>query len=613
VFSAAQNVTNTLNNITTLAPGNKAKTVNTQPEIKEVDSPIVETLSEKTNGIDVEQKEPAVKTLGMGDLSLSHLGISENSVSNTPTSTKFPEETRGRSDTINTYDDPYTSRNVLGAPFSMHEGAETGSTSNLDDSTIVRPRSFYGGASAGERTPPPGSIFEGKSGIQRSGSIRSAVGNRRKRNSSATTGGFGTIGAAIAAANGSIARPNGPGEGPKITGFAVASKKRNRDFHQLFRSVPDDDYLIEDYSCALQKEILVHGRLYISEGHMCFSSNIFGWVTTLVMSFDEIVSVEKRNTALVFKNALMISTLVNKHTFASFTSRDSTYDLLIGIWKLGHPSLRSTLNGEPLDEPGGDKTEKYDVKAEESNHGSASGSESEDGSEDVYDEDEEDGSDVDGDDGSAGGSDNAAKVVSRKTSAAVVASGSAPELAKFDSPAAASADFPGPVTHAPTTCTDGDTHYPKVVADEVISAPLGKVYNLLFGQPSVSWMKDWFANDQKCTELNFEDLALTQDNKSRGYTYIKPLPGSIGPRQTKCICTETLDHFDLERSVSVSVSTITPDVPSGNVFSTKTRYCLTWAEGNATRLQMNCVIEWTGKSWLKGMSPQLNPRKTSSC
>ncbi|RJE16664.1 GRAM domain protein, partial [Aspergillus sclerotialis] len=61
---------------------------------------------------------------------------------------------------------------------------------------------------------------------------------------------------------------------PRLTGFAVASKKRNRDFHQLFRSVPEDDYLIEDYSCALQREIILAGRIYVSEGHICFSSNI---------------------------------------------------------------------------------------------------------------------------------------------------------------------------------------------------------------------------------------------------------------------------------------------------------------------------------------------------
>lgn len=35
------------------------------------------------------------------------------------------------------------------------------------------------------------------------------------------------------------------GTGQKITGFAVASNKRNREFHATFRSVPDADYLLD--------------------------------------------------------------------------------------------------------------------------------------------------------------------------------------------------------------------------------------------------------------------------------------------------------------------------------------------------------------------------------
>jgi GRAM domain len=79
-----------------------------------------------------------------------------------------------------------------------------------------------------------------------------------------------------------------------ITGFAVQSGKRNRDFHALFKSVEESDYLIEgiclpysidiDYSCALSKEILVQGRMYISEHYICFNSNIFGWVTNVFES-----------------------------------------------------------------------------------------------------------------------------------------------------------------------------------------------------------------------------------------------------------------------------------------------------------------------------------------
>ena len=34
-----------------------------------------------------------------------------------------------------------------------------------------------------------------------------------------------------------------------VTGFAVASNKRNTDFHELFPSVPEGDYLIEGAHC----------------------------------------------------------------------------------------------------------------------------------------------------------------------------------------------------------------------------------------------------------------------------------------------------------------------------------------------------------------------------
>src|SRR4029434_6723815 len=40
-------------------------------------------------------------------------------------------------------------------------------------------------------------------------------------------------------------------------------------------------FLSPDYSCALQKDILLQGRLYLSENWLCFYSNIFGWETTV--------------------------------------------------------------------------------------------------------------------------------------------------------------------------------------------------------------------------------------------------------------------------------------------------------------------------------------------
>lgn len=36
-----------------------------------------------------------------------------------------------------------------------------------------------------------------------------------------------------------------------------------------------------DYACALQRDILLQGRLYLSENWLCFHSNIFRWETTV--------------------------------------------------------------------------------------------------------------------------------------------------------------------------------------------------------------------------------------------------------------------------------------------------------------------------------------------
>ncbi|KAH6634536.1 hypothetical protein B0J18DRAFT_416502 [Chaetomium sp. MPI-SDFR-AT-0129] len=586
MFSAVQNTANQLSTtIPSLAQGppkGKATPVKEQGEREAADSVEVESVA--SHRPSTEPKEPAVKTLGMGDLSLSHLGIVEPpSTAPSPVVSRFADvDTRGRSES---------------APLDPHAAG----VDLLDDANGSRPRSVQEAAGPGERTTPAGSVYEDKPGVHRSGSIRSAIGHRRNRGSSIATHGTtatSTIGAAIAAANSSLANPT-TGT-PKLTGFAVANKKRNRDFHVLFKSVPDDDYLIEDYSCALQREILAHGRLYVSEGHLCFSSNILGWVTTLVMSFDEIVAVEKRSTALVFKNGLEISTLHAKHVFASFASRDTTYDLIIKIWKLGHSQLQSSLNGVRLEEPGGDRTEKLDVEAVSvtGTHSiSGSDDESEEG-DDVYDEDEDDdGSQAAGSVSNAPVSDLNEKAVPRKVSGGAAAA----EKPEDGSSGGAGTDFPGPATHAPTDCGDSATHFEKVLGDDVIPAPLGKIYTMMFGPASAAWMGQWITTNQKCFDLQMEDKqGLTDAIRTRNYTYIKPLNASIGPKQTKCVVTEQVEQLDLEKAVSVLVSTQNPDVPNGNLFVVKTRYCLSWAEGNGTRIQVNNVIEWSGKSWIKG-------------
>jgi hypothetical protein len=84
-------------------------------------------------------------------------------------------------------------------------------------------------------------------------------------------------------------------------------------------------------------------------------------------------------------------------------------------------------------------------------------------------------------------------------------------------------------------------------------------------------------------------------------SYIKPLTGSFGPKQTKCELRDETVHLDYDDFVSTVTTTRTPDVPSGGVFAVKTRTCIMWASPNATRVIVSSSIEWSGRSFIKGM------------
>ncbi|KAI8942176.1 hypothetical protein NX059_000263 [Plenodomus lindquistii] len=606
IFSAAQNAANNITDTIANNPVSKQKTAQQPQKEEETQSTdggeevIGPETADASTAQESEKRRPAIETLGSGNLSLAHLGINEsNEVNPMSSATNITMKADEASAKV---EDVAAAQAVSAA----YAGEKALSVASERPRSLTAASAQTGAGAASPPRQPEVTDSPAASSVQRQGSIRSRISGgrrRRHRGSSAATGHTTAIGPGASTAT---LAPSAALNGNRLngTGFAVASPKRNRDFHALFKSVPEDDYLIEDYSAALQKEILLHGRLYVSEGHLCFSSNILGWVTNLVISFDEVVSVEKKSTAVVFPNAIVIQTLHARNVFASFLSRDPTYDLIIGIWKISHPNLKSSLNGVFVDGTG-DKTEKAESV------GSEDGS-LQDSEDDVYDEDAEDddgmGSYTEAGEGSVAGSEvDAAPAETRKVSGAIAqAVGGAGELADAAKAAtngvAASNDFPGSTSHAPTECGDTDQHYDKLLIDTTIPAPLGKVYSLMFGPASGVFMRKWLIEDQKSTDLQMEDdkKGLGEDKKNFNYSYIKPLNAPVGPRQTKCNIAMTLEQFDLEKAVSVQCSTSTPDVPSGSIFLTKTRYCLMWGPGNSTRLIMTFTVEWSGKSWLRG-------------
>ncbi|KAI9350664.1 hypothetical protein BDR26DRAFT_851293 [Obelidium mucronatum] len=160
---------------------------------------------------------------------------------------------------------------------------------------------------------------------------------------------------AVAVLKGGKMRSNGIGNGGSVgdlsSGLAnpsPVSQKRNKDWHDLFPNIDPDELLLDDWVCAWQREVLLQGRMYLSERHICFNANIFGWSHSLTLDLDDMVSVEKKSIGGFIPNSIEIATMLGqKHYFASFIARDSTYEAITRQWGNSSRAIRmKTFNKE---------------------------------------------------------------------------------------------------------------------------------------------------------------------------------------------------------------------------------------------------------------------------
>lgn len=385
-----------------------------------------------------------------------------------------------------------------------------------------------------------------------------------------------------------------------------ASEKRNREFHQIFKRIPPNEKLIDEFGCALSKDILVQGRMYLSEHYICFNSNILGWVTNIIIPLQEVIQIEKKSTAVLFPNGMIIRTLYHKYVFATFLSRDSTFALITNVWHgvlLGdnvesnsitdkkrtdkNYSSESTTNDEELfpngsqNRNGEDSDDGDDDNDEDRGGSSIVVSQSEASSLDNFLANRTDGDDI--------------KVVNSRSS-------NGNNVGQADSKSSDGfhgLPIVGPLTHSQTDIGYSKGSDETFISDDVVKAPLGVVFLVLFGPDNSNFIK--ILKDQKNYDISDEDITeLSTDSKERNYTYTKPLNGPIGPKKTKCIIKDRLVEYDTDKYILVEQITTTPDVPSGNSFQVKTKIFLSWAENNCTRIYSLTVVEWSGRSWIKG-------------
>ena len=138
---------------------------------------------------------------------------------------------------------------------------------------------------------------------------------------------------------------------------------RTDEVRRIFGLDPDEQ-LINDYLCALKKKVLLQGRLFVFERHLCFHASLFGYHKTKIIPFERVENVKKRKN-VGFPNSIEVTwkqyppqsppvpeaihqsnvsdasgpntsdsaPLDSKREFfTSFLSREDAYRLVLGLW-----------------------------------------------------------------------------------------------------------------------------------------------------------------------------------------------------------------------------------------------------------------------------------------
>ncbi|KAJ8911617.1 hypothetical protein NQ315_017127, partial [Exocentrus adspersus] len=136
----------------------------------------------------------------------------------------------------------------------------------------------------------------------------------------------------VMTAQAQLAEPPSPkaAKDPKVH---TTSKARQKKFLRHFPNVEDDEKVLNHYSCALIGDILLQGHLYITKNYFAFYSNVFGYVTKLLIPVLTVENITKEKTARIIPNAVGIATSEDKHVFGSLMSRDNTLQYMRTVWQ----------------------------------------------------------------------------------------------------------------------------------------------------------------------------------------------------------------------------------------------------------------------------------------
>lgn len=368
------------------------------------------------------------------------------------------------------------------------------------------------------------------------------------------------------------------------TPYHYASEQRNKDFHETFKSVPKDDRLLDDFNCGLNRELLYQGKLYITETHLCFNSNVLGWIAKVLIAFEDVTFMEKTSAAGLFPSAISIETKMGKTLFNGFISRDAAFGLMKEVWS------RTLLQKDMA-------SENINTKAEKPGNGKEI--------DDAINSIDEENNDKDANDNDTNENDDENISTNETTTNSTSSSPDKEKEKAYKLRADSSYQYDGPIYHHSTSFPAEPMANNEFVLKELpFDCAPGILFEIMFNSEQNEFLLDFLRGQegsQITTIPNFTSIDGSSMTLKREYSYEKALHFPAGPKSTTCYVAEVIKRKDPDTYYEVISSIRTPNVPSGGSFSTKTRYLIRWNDEITCLLRVSFWVEWTGSSWIKGM------------
>ncbi|KAJ3193988.1 hypothetical protein HK101_003697 [Irineochytrium annulatum] len=368
-------------------------------------------------------------------------------------------------------------------------------------------------------------------------------------------------------------------------------EKKNKELHRLLKSVPKSDYVVEVFAIALQRDIVIQGKIFLTQNRICFHSNILGFLNVLVIHLNSVKDIKKHKSS-PFHSTIIVDTADGTHSFKTLINEEKIYRSLKSAWdnaakpgeaweRLSSQALFDMIfsNNHKLDEK--EKGRKSVTNLNETQLQLNSGE------------------------------DAAAPATTSGSGAAATGGVDAPtaEVSEFDLPPS----IPIPTTDPVCGC---DEHLEKTEQSITLPVSAKRLFDLIFGSsPENAALYDRYHKGRGETNRTVGSwvepvppgMALGGDMPkdpimARECSWIMPMNNPmVKVKEAKVNEIAYLLKKQEYFVYVVECRGMTPEVPYGDNFTTMGKYCITWAGKDQCKLLITTSIKFFKSPMIKGI------------